>query len=284
MSPEDLWSDVENAKAYARFVRDHPAFGATSRDVVAAAGCGPHDRAVVDLGCGTGATTAEVLKVVGPATRVIAIDASAAMLAEGRSAIDDPRVEWVQGRLEAVGQLVEGASVDCVVSNSAVGHGEMVATFRGVRRILRPGGCFAFNIPRQFLVLPYTDDELNPAAPSISELLRAFAVVDHNHTPAKRRAPAGSVVGAPWRPEQVARLVTEAGLVMRMSEERRYPDSLERQRGRLSVPIFTDWLSDLTYDQRMDALAKAYERADKTVPLPPTRWVLFVAEAPGQRR
>lgn len=277
---EQGWSNPETARAYAAFTRAHDMYRHTSLDLVIAAAIGVDDQVVVDLACGTGSTCEQILDVLADSGRLIAVDASAAMLTEARRAIADPRVEWAERRAEELSEVIDAGRVDAVVCNSAIWQSDMAATFAGVRRVLRPGGRFAFNIGRQFIVMPFSDDELNPTGPRLWELLEAYAVIDHGHVPS-RPARRG---GPPLTVERVTALVEEAGLVLRVSEEREYADTLERQRDWLSIPVFTEHtLPGLTYDQRMEALAKAYERADKHLMQPPARWMLFVAQRPAEK-
>ncbi len=63
------------------------------------------------------------------------------------------------------------------------------------------------------------------------------------------------------------------------AEDRAYDDTLERQRDWMSIPIFTEQrLAGLTYEQRMDALTKAFARVDHARPVPPARWMVFLAK------
>jgi SAM-dependent methyltransferase len=52
---------------------------------------------VLDVGCGCGATTAELAKLVGSEGRVVGLDVSAPMLARARELVTLPQVEFVLG-------------------------------------------------------------------------------------------------------------------------------------------------------------------------------------------
>ncbi|MFJ3670834.1 class I SAM-dependent methyltransferase [Streptomyces sp. NPDC090106] len=109
---------------------------------------GPFD-AGLDLCCGTGAG-ADVLTRVCRSS-VTGVDFSAGMLevARGQGAGDRSarvRVDWVRADARA---LPFGPAFDLVVSFGAFGHflpGELPGLFGQVRRVLRPGGRFAFPI------------------------------------------------------------------------------------------------------------------------------------------
>jgi SAM-dependent methyltransferase len=104
-------------------------------------------RAYLDIGAGTGSLT---LAAAGrwPASRIISLDASAAMLSVARRrvaadrAADDPgRFEWLVG--DAASIPLEDASVDVVTSAFML---QLVPdrprVLREVHRVLRPGGIF----------------------------------------------------------------------------------------------------------------------------------------------
>jgi SAM-dependent methyltransferase len=131
----DSWHSAENARRYAEFARTHTTYQQTSRDVVGLARPAA-DATIVDLACGTGITTEAVLSVLGENGRIIAVDASNAMLAAAQSVIQDQRVRWLHSPAE---RLNDGtlAGVDAVVCNSAIWQADVQATAAAVRRVLR---------------------------------------------------------------------------------------------------------------------------------------------------
>lgn len=69
-SPDaDIWGEDDNARRYDAFARQHPIYQDTSRDLIALAGLSA-DAAVVDLACGTGITSREILAALGPNGKV----------------------------------------------------------------------------------------------------------------------------------------------------------------------------------------------------------------------
>jgi ubiquinone/menaquinone biosynthesis C-methylase UbiE len=119
-------------------------------------------RRLIDLGCGTGRWTIPLAERTG--CEAVGLDRSPEMLAKARAKDSDGRVTWVQGDCEKlVGQELEllpnrpgthaqaGAeapalrseSFDCALMSLMMHHLEdHLNTFRGVFRILRPGGVF----------------------------------------------------------------------------------------------------------------------------------------------
>ena len=73
----DLWGDDDNAVRYDDFARLYPMYQQTSHDLILLASPAL-DAVVVDLACGTGATTAAILSGLGPEGKVIGIDRTSA--------------------------------------------------------------------------------------------------------------------------------------------------------------------------------------------------------------
>ncbi|MCX2924161.1 class I SAM-dependent methyltransferase [Streptomyces sp. NEAU-W12] len=106
---------------------------------------GPFDSGL-DLCCGTGAGMDVLARVCR--RRVTGVDFSAGMLgvARGRSRPGGPTAGWVRADARA---LPFGSAFDLVVSFGAFGHFlpvELPGLFAQVRRVLRPGGRFAFPV------------------------------------------------------------------------------------------------------------------------------------------
>ena len=97
---------------------------------------------VLDLGCGTGRGAA-TMAGRWPRARVIALDASPAMLREAARSRAGSRIEFLRGEAEAL--PLPDASVDLVFSNLMLPWCEDIdAVFAEVARILRPRGLFTF--------------------------------------------------------------------------------------------------------------------------------------------
>jgi ubiquinone/menaquinone biosynthesis C-methylase UbiE len=116
----------------------------TSRDLISLTGLSA-DAAVVDLACGTGVTSREILAVLGPGGRLTGVDKSAAMLAVAARSVTDPRASWIEARAENVDVYVAGP-VDAVVCNSAIWQADLAATAAAVRGVLAARGRFVFNV------------------------------------------------------------------------------------------------------------------------------------------
>ena len=280
---DDGWGEDDNPRRYDAFAREYPNYRETSRDLIALAlpsdDTGAANPAVLDLACGTGATTREILAVLGPDGSVTGVDKSAAMLRVAASSTTDPRVSWTQGFAESVNQHVPGP-VDAVICNSAIWQTDLPTTAMAVRAVMKDGGVFAFNVPVDFLDDGDSRLSRDRYPPLVTEM-QAIAEREYGWTPADE--PAGRV--RQWLSRQsICRSLAAAGFDVEQVAEVSHQDSAESQRAWLSIPIFTrDRLRGLPYEDRMRVLDKAYERlgpgqAERA------KWVVFLGRVYGLSR
>ena len=100
---------------------------------------------VVDLGSGGGLDVFLASKMVGPSGRAIGIDMTPAMIDRARTNAQGGRytnVEFYQSTIDRI--PLPDASVDCVISNCVLNLApRQAAVFRGIARVLKPGGRMA---------------------------------------------------------------------------------------------------------------------------------------------
>ncbi|MGH3943414.1 MAG: class I SAM-dependent methyltransferase [Pseudonocardiaceae bacterium] len=274
MRPSDAiagWDDDLNAELYLRFTRDYPMYADTSRDLAARADVSDK-QVVVDLCGGTGITAAILLEVLPQRGRVISVDNAKAMQAAGQRTLADPRITWVLSKAEDVAVHIK-EPVDAVVCNSAIWKTDTAATFAGVKRILRPGGRFVFNIGGGFAGLTNHDDGFARSAPSLNDLINAIAVLDYGYVP-RRAEKSGPVL----TPAIVVAQLTATGFTVLESDTITHQGTVEEKRAWLSIPLFARPPGQLTHPQRMQILQKAYDKVDKTR-VNTTHWLVVAAQA-----
>jgi SAM-dependent methyltransferase len=266
------WDDRVNAEQYAAFARNFPMYRRTSASLVRLGGV-PEARCVVDLACGTGITTETVLEALPAPGRIVAVDASAAMLAVAASEVTSPRVRWVQSTAEECDAHVSAGEADVAICNSAIWHTDLDGTCRAVHAALAPGGRFAFNISVRNLALGSSEGAGRPAMPMLMQWACALAADRKGCVPdpdvgfSTPRLTVDSVREALHR--NGIELV-ETGFVDHVS-------SVAEQRAWMSVPIFSTSLTmlrSLSYTERLEVIDEAYQRCDKDA-VHHTRW--FVA-------
>ena len=98
---------------------------------------------LLDAGCGTGASTAALIDVA-PKAEIVAVDASAGMLAQAAAKSWPPSVTFVESRIEDLAQAgvrgpFDGILAAYLVRNLADRDGQL----QRFRALLRPGGTLA---------------------------------------------------------------------------------------------------------------------------------------------
>jgi ubiquinone/menaquinone biosynthesis C-methylase UbiE len=106
---------------------------------IAAEGKLGRGRRLIDLGCGTGRWTLPLAKRTG--CEAVGLDNCLEMLAKARAKDTEGRVSWIQDDCENL--QLDGETFDCALMSLMMHHlDDHLRTFRGVLRILRPGGVF----------------------------------------------------------------------------------------------------------------------------------------------
>lgn len=101
---------------------------------------------VLDIGCGTGASTLALAAAVAPGGRVVGADISEPQIARARERVAEARLEGVAFQVADVQSHDLGAGAfDLVASRFGVMFfAEPAAAFANMRRAMRPGGRLAF--------------------------------------------------------------------------------------------------------------------------------------------
>ncbi|RKT55285.1 class I SAM-dependent methyltransferase [Saccharothrix australiensis] len=128
------------AAGYDLLVAMNPGYHRALRRSARALGLPASGARVLDLGCGTGASTAALLSVA-PGAEVVAVDASGGMLARARAKNWPDHVTFVHCRAEDLAAAGVEGPFDAVFAAYLVRNlPDPDATLRAVRGLLRPGG------------------------------------------------------------------------------------------------------------------------------------------------
>lgn len=131
-----------------------------ARDLAKRVHARPGDR-VLELACGTGALTREVVLQLPPTATLTATDLNEPMLAAARKTTESAHVHWQTANLLAL--PFDAASFDIVVCEFGIMFlPDKAAAAREVRRVLRPGGAYLFNVwgSLEYNPLPRLADEV----------------------------------------------------------------------------------------------------------------------------
>ena len=106
---------------------------------------GRHCTHVLEIGAGTGAVTRALADALPPETSIVATDLNPAMLQQAAAVATGRAIEWRQA--DAAHLPFADASFDAAVCQfAAMFFPDKPRAFSEVRRVLRPGGLFVFNV------------------------------------------------------------------------------------------------------------------------------------------
>jgi SAM-dependent methyltransferase len=125
---------------------------------------------VLDVGCGTGQTTADLARAVGPQGRVLGVDVSETLLNVAR-AEEIPNATFVQG--DATTQPLDPATFDLVFSRFGVMFfADPVPAFANFRQALKDSGRIVFVCWRTLQENPWVTVPVRAAAPFLAPINR----------------------------------------------------------------------------------------------------------------
>jgi ubiquinone/menaquinone biosynthesis C-methylase UbiE len=102
-------------------------------------------RNVLETAAGTGALTRAIASCVPAHARIVATDLNQPMLLQAATKSHDGRIEWRQA--DALALPFEDQSFDAVACQfGAMFFPDKIQGYREARRVLRPRGCFFFNV------------------------------------------------------------------------------------------------------------------------------------------
>lgn len=264
------WDDDATAEAYAAFTRSFPMYTATSRDLASRARL-TTSRTIVDLCGGTGATAQAILALAPHDAQVSTLDNAPAMQRIGRRIVKDPRLTWITARAEDLAEHTTAGGVDAVLCNSAIWKTDVPTVFAAVRRALRPGGRFVFNVGGGFAGVEHPDARKLPTRPSLGSLVQRITARDY------RLPPPAAGTGPQLPLPAITRHLAEADLTLVETEVTAQHTTMAERRAWLSIPVFARPDTALPYHQQMEILEKAYAQTrpdDVTV----TSWLVVVTQ------
>jgi SAM-dependent methyltransferase len=260
-SSTNTWLDAQTAHRYKIFTKRTSMYQELSQLTVELADIEPGMR-VLDLGCGTGITTAAVLQKLGDSGRVYALDISGEMLAVAREQITSEQVTFLQADAADFSFLLEGEEpVDRVVCNSVfwqLHHKPKVLA--GLRQVMAAASLFVFNAPEPYFIFKHI-----PRHPKVSILFKQLAAERYG-------------VGRQDLRTMELFLNNHHFELVRTKEFER-TRTAEESYLFFQLPVATAWMEPpLDYETRMALLEEAQQLAepDKSVI---QRWMYFVARS-----
>ena len=121
-------------------------------------------KAVLETAAGSGVVTRALAPILSPDARYVATDLNQPMLDYARAKQDtDSRIRWQKADAQAL--PFEDAAFDVVCCQfGAMFFPDRPSGYREARRVLRPGGCFVFNVWDRIEENVFADDVTNALA------------------------------------------------------------------------------------------------------------------------
>jgi len=246
---ENPWNSTANAEEYDHYVRAGGIYRHLARDLAARAGVARAHR-VLDIACGTGAATEACLAELPPDGEVIALDASAEMVAVARAQILDPRARFAVAAAADLAQVCQ-APVDRAVCSASLWHFPSPrAVFGALAQVLDAAdGVFVFNLSAAMIRSVPT-----PIHPFQVTLTRMIDEVGG-------RQPRDSLLQIDL--DQLDRALVEEGFQPAERETVPYRCPQRELMDLLEIPALLEPLApDLTEEQRDQVLREARRRSD----------------------
>lgn len=257
-----LWGDWLNAEIYNSYVHEYPIYRELNRRLAEIAGLGDAKR-VLDLACGSGATSRACLAFLGSDAELVGVDASEPLVELARMEIRDPRARFAVAPAAALERVVEGP-FDRIVCNTAFWQFPSPTTvIRALGRLTEPGATFFFNVPAERVL---------GAAAAIHPFQAALARAIEDHTEGSFRKTPAQI-----DPDHLAEWLDDAGFDLERAERFVYNGRQEEFLELMKVPAMIGPLTpDLSPESRLAALRRAAERIDleERVDVP---WIYFIA-------
>ncbi len=170
---------------------------------------------ILDLGCGGGATTAKIVKAVGPQGMVTGIDISSDLLAVARARPGNAAAVFLEG--DAQGWRFDEAVFDALFSRfGCMFFADPPAACANLRRALKPGARVVLTVWRDLGANPWAAlpaavgaEVLGPAEPATPGAPGPFAWADPMIF--RRILEGAGFSGLEWREEPITLQIGEAG-------------------------------------------------------------------------
>jgi ubiquinone/menaquinone biosynthesis C-methylase UbiE len=251
------WQSRINAKKYEEFSEKYPTYKRTSKMLVDVSGI-KKGMTVVDLACGTGTTTLEILRKIGPDGRVVCLDASREMIFIAKRKIRQRNVSFVIAPAENIDKVLN-FKADAVLCNAAFWQMDKGKVLASVRNILKKDGRFVFNIG---FVTPSPVDVLGK---DNSEITKFFSCMK----PKKRMTI-----------KSIRNLLADGDFRLLKQKSLIFFNDADLERNFFKIPIMTHRVSGIDYKRKVNIIDRAFDSLKKSTEFS-NKWVYFVTKDAG---
>lgn len=272
----DLRYDKLTAEKYEEFASKFDLYHRTGRFLMKMADIRP-GMFVLDLGCGTGIVTVEILKEMNGVGKVVGIDYSRVMLSKARKKFLNKPVSLIHGKAEDVASLVSDEP-DVTLCNAAFWQMDTNKVLEGLNKVMKKGGCFVFNLSRGKFNFTrgrynfkYDADKYNELG-DVFQLMHKIAMKKHHLSFRKREVK--STNPNPCM-DDIKALLNQHSFSLERYELLEFERTSEDMHCFLQIPEWTNRIfPTLSYPQVMDLVDEAFKQLDTSRKFL-SRWICF---------
>lgn len=258
-----LWN--KSGKQYQDYALNFPQYKQTNEKLIKIADINPN-QVVVDLACGTGLTTKEVLKNCPDVKKVYAIDFSEDMINVAKEFVQSKKVAFIVADAQDLDKFIS-EKVDVVLCNSAFWQFQnQNKVLNVILKILKDSGKFVFNLNQQFF-------DFGKPEPNQKILINTIfsEMKERGYEPSNKIAPKIDK-------EKIEELFSQAGYTLEKTETINIgPRKLDDFFNFFKIPATATFFENVTEEDQEQILSSAYEKLkNQFTQIKNNKWVYFV--------
>ncbi len=258
-----LWN--KSGKQYQEYALKFPQYKQTNEKLIEISDIKPN-QIIVDIACGTGLTTKEVLKNCPDIERIYAIDFSEDMINIAKEFVQSKKVAFIVADAEDVDKFIS-EKVDMVLCNSAFWQFQnQNQVLNAISNVLKNNGKLIFNLNQQFF---------NFGKPEPNQKFLIDTIFSEIKT---RGYEHGNKLKPKIDEEEIEELFNQAGFNLDKTEMMNFgPRSLVDFFNFFKIPATATFFEDVTKEDQEQILNSAYKKLKNQITqIENNKWIYFV--------
>jgi len=258
-----LWN--KSGRQYQEYALKFPQYKQTNEKLVEISNIKPN-QVIVDLACGTGLTTKEVLKNYPNVRKIYAVDFSEDMINVAKEFVQSRKVAFIVASAEDIDKFIS-EKVDVVLCNSAFWQFQnQNKVLKKIYSILKDNGRFIFNLNQQFFDFGNAEPNQKLIIDTIFSEMKGRGYEFSNKLKPKINK------------EKIEELFNQAGFSFYKTEMINIgPRSLEDSFNFFKIPATATFFEDVPKEEQEQILNFAYEKLKNQIKqIENNKWIYFI--------
>jgi len=258
-----LWN--KSGKQYHKYALNFPQYKQTNKKLVEVTNIKPN-QIVVDLACGTGLTTKEVLKKYPDVKRIYAIDFSEDMINVAKEFVQSKKVTFIIADAQDMEKFIS-EKVDVVLCNSAFWQFQnQDKVLKIISNLLKDNGSFIFNLNQQFFDFGEPESNQKLLIDAIFSEMK-----NRGYEPSKKIKPKVDK-------EKIEELFNQSGFILDKIETINIgPRTLEDFFNFFKIPATATFFEEVPKEEQEQILSSVYEKLKNQIKqIKNNKWIYFV--------